>query len=73
MKNWIKAHPALAWMIFTVILSVSLVAIFGNVNSSRCTICGEEATHTFQSYGYCGRHYKDAVNWAIDNVAKKNK
>ncbi|MBS5575214.1 MAG: hypothetical protein ACLR8U_13250 [Oscillospiraceae bacterium] len=42
-------------------------------SSSRCTICGKAATHTFQGSGYCDRHYNDAVTWAIDNVAEKSK
>ena len=42
-------------------------------SSSRCTICGKAATHTFQGSGYCDRHYNDAVAWAIDNVAEKSK
>ena len=35
--------------------------------SGKCNICGKSATHTFQGYGYCNKHYDGAVKWAIDN------
>lgn len=38
---------------------------------SKCTICGKAATHTFQGSGYCTKHYKDAIVWAMDNVNSK--
>lgn len=40
--------------------------------SSKCTICGQKATNTFQGSGYCSKHYSDAVKWAINNVAEKD-
>lgn len=41
-------------------------------SSSKCTICGQKATNTFQGSGYCSKHYSDAVKWAINNVAEKD-
>lgn len=40
-------------------------------SSNRCTICNSSATNTFQGSGYCDKHYKDAINWALDNVSWK--
>lgn len=40
-------------------------------STSKCTICGKAATHTFQGSGYCTKHYKDAIVWAMDNVNSK--
>ena len=40
-------------------------------STNKCTICGKAATHTFQGYGYCTKHYKDAIVWAMDNVNSK--
>lgn len=83
---WIKEHPILAYMIFVVVLALLLVGLSSGGSSSSgsssggssskgsgCTICGKKATHSFQGSGYCDRHYNDAVKWAIDNVAEKNK
>ena len=73
---WIKEHPILAYMIFAVVLTLLLVGLSSGGSSSKgsgCTICGKKATHSFQGSGYCDRHYNDAVKWAIDNVAEKNK
>lgn len=42
----------------------------GSGNTSKCTICGKSATHTFQGDGYCDTHYNDAVKWAIDHPKK---
>lgn len=73
---WIKEHPILAYMIFVVVLALLLVGLSSGGSSSKgsgCTICGKKATHSFQGSGYCDRHYNDAVKWAIDNVAEKNK
>ena len=38
--------------------------------TSKCTICGKPATHTFQGSGYCNTHYNDAVNWALKHPKK---
>ena len=40
-------------------------------STNKCTICGQAATHTFQGPGYCTKHYKDAIIWAMDNVNSK--
>ena len=63
-------------LFFAVVMLLSLCACGGGSgggrsSSSRCTICGKAATHTFHGSGYCDRHYNDAVTWAIDNVASK--
>lgn len=39
---------------------------------SRCTICRDKATHTYQDSGYCDEHYEDAVKWSIDNVLNED-
>ncbi len=39
--------------------------------TSKCTICGKSASHTYQGSGYCNEHYKDAIVWSIKNVDKK--
>jgi hypothetical protein len=33
-----------------------------HINTRVCTICGKTATHTFQGYGYCTKHYNKALN-----------
>ena len=40
-------------------------------STTKCTICGKAATYTFQGSGYCTKHYKDAIVWAMDNVNSK--
>lgn len=40
----------------------------GKAGSGKCTICNKSASHTFQGSDYCDRHYKDAIEWAVDNV-----
>lgn len=35
----------------------------GYGNTSKCTICGKPATHHSANYGYCDKHWKDAVNY----------
>ena len=40
----------------------------GNTSIADCVICGKDATHKFQGSSYCGKHYDDAVKWAIDHV-----
>ena len=40
-------------------------------STNKCTICGKAATNTFQGSGYCTKHYKDAIVWAMDNVNSK--
>ena len=40
----------------------------GYTNTSKCTICGKKATHTYQGSGYCDTHYLDAVKWSIDHT-----
>lgn len=33
----------------------------GYGNTSKCTICGKTATHKTSNYGYCDKHWKDAI------------
>lgn len=35
----------------------------GYGNTSKCTICGKPATHHSTNYGYCDKHWKDAINY----------
>lgn len=35
----------------------------GYGNKSKCTICGKPATHYSTNYGYCNKHWKNAVNY----------
>lgn len=33
----------------------------GYKNTSKCTICGKPATHKTDNYGFCNKHWKDAI------------
>lgn len=46
---------------------ITLPGMLGGSSGSGCTICGEDATQTFQGSRYCTKHYNDAVSWAINN------
>ena len=35
----------------------------GYGNTKKCTICGKPATHSTSNYGYCDKHWKDAINY----------
>lgn len=35
----------------------------GYGNTSKCTICGKAATHHSSNYGYCDKHWQDAINY----------
>ena len=35
----------------------------GYGNTSKCTICGKPATHSTGNYGYCDKHWQDAINY----------
>lgn len=52
--------------LFVVLLCISLL---NSSSSHRCNICGKPATNTFQGYGYCDEHYKEAIIWAFDNMS----
>ena len=39
--------------------------MFNACGNSECTICGKEATCTFQGSKYCSAHYTKAVAWAM--------
>ncbi len=58
---------AIAFVVFA--LKSCMGGIFSSEDTSKCTICGKAATHTFQGSGYCTKHYNNAVKWAFDNVA----
>lgn len=59
------------FLILALVMCLSLCACGGSTKTGKCTICGKSATHTFQGYGYCDKHYSNAVRWAIDNVSGK--
>lgn len=72
-KENIKLTVVAVWIAIVLICRFSgiLSGSFGSGgggNTSKCTICGQPATHTFQGSGYCTEHYKDAIIWAADNV-----
>lgn len=33
----------------------------GYGNTSKCTICGKKATHKTSNYGFCDKHWEDAI------------
>lgn len=33
----------------------------GYGNTSKCTICGKAATHKTSNYGYCTKHWQQAI------------
>ena len=35
----------------------------GYGNTSKCTICGKPATHHSTNYGFCDKHWQDAINY----------
>lgn len=35
----------------------------GYGNTSKCTICGKAATHKSTNYGFCDKHWRDAMNY----------
>ena len=55
-----------------VLLGLALGSMASSSGNRGCSICHEPATHRFQNTPYCYKHYTNAVNWAIDNVASKN-
>lgn len=55
-------------LIMAILLSFSLYGCGGGRGTSKCTICGKSATHTFQGSGYCNTHYADAVAWAAGHI-----
>lgn len=71
-----KFIAVLAGIVLVISIIVSACSSDGSSSSggssSRCTICNKSATNTFQGSGYCDKHYKDAINWALDNVSDKN-
>lgn len=78
LKYYGKRGEILKKTLIVSIIIVILVLIFAcsdsssSSSNSKCTICGKNATHTFQGYGYCNKHYQNAVKWAIDNVAERD-
>lgn len=34
----------------------------GYGNTSECTICGKAATHRSNNYGFCDKHWQDAID-----------
>ncbi len=60
----------LAWIVSMIIFIIVIATgVFTIERNSKCTICKEPATKTFQSSPYCEEHYIDAVKWAFNNVA----
>ena len=49
---------------FTMLCSMAMFTSCGG-SSKGCTICGKEASHTFQGSKYCTSHYKDAIVWSM--------
>lgn len=35
----------------------------GYGTTSKCTICNKPATHRSTNYGFCDRHWQDAMNY----------
>lgn len=77
-----RLNIIIAVSVFLLLVSVVIYAVqisensTGSTNNSlgstnKCTICGKAATQKFQGYGYCTKHYKDAIVWAMDNVNSK--
>lgn len=33
----------------------------GYGNTNKCTICGKNATHKTSNYGFCDKHWKNAI------------
>ena len=58
-----KAFVGIALMMQLVMCGCSS----GHSGTSKCTICGEKATHVFQGSGYCDEHYQDAVIWSMEH------
>ena len=64
------------FVIFALILCtciiIALTATGGSQNNkNKCTICGDEASYTFQGSRYCGEHYRNAVQWVADKANDK--
>ena len=65
------------FVIFALVLCTCIIIAFTAVGGSRnnknkCTICGDEASYTFQGSRYCGEHYRDAVQWVADKANDKD-
>ena len=67
MKNLFKM---LFFLIVVVLLLSLFVSIFdsgdhapGYGNTSKCTICNKRATHSTSNYGFCDKHWEDAMNY----------
>ena len=54
-------------IIFVVMAFISCGSNSGHApgygNTSKCTICGKSATHSTGNYGYCDKHWQDAINY----------
>lgn len=70
-----RINIMIAVSVFLLLVLVVIYAVQISENSTgstnKCTICGKAATYTFQGSGYCTKHYKDAIVWAMDNVNSK--
>lgn len=54
-------------VILSALLTMTMCTACGD-KTSKCTICGKEATHKFKGYGHCDTHYKDAIIWAMQHT-----
>ncbi|MBQ6892815.1 MAG: hypothetical protein IJN48_01295 [Clostridia bacterium] len=71
---WLKKFYTTLIIVFVVgtVVSVGFALIIAEKepDASKCIICGESASHSFQESSYCGEHYRDAIIWAFDNVSE---
>lgn len=68
MNKDIRKIIIMAIMMAVIVLTCVGCGSSGSGGTSKCTICGKSASHTFQGSGYCDKHYNDAVNWAMDHT-----
>ncbi len=65
-KSNIKRIAALALVLVMAFFMLSACSgghAPGYGNTSKCTICGKPATHSTGNYGYCDKHWQDAINY----------